>query len=69
MDTKKYQILILDSSIAMRKGLRALLTPVEADFFEAANGRDLWMLNRSAPRLLASLGSLQPGPASEMFVE
>ncbi len=39
METK-YRILIIDSSIAMRKGLRTLLSPLEADFFEASNGQE-----------------------------
>ncbi len=38
METK-CRILIIDSSIAMRKGLRTLLSPLEADFFEASNGQ------------------------------
>lgn len=37
MDTK-YQVLIIDSSVAMRKGLQTLLSALDADFFEAANG-------------------------------
>ena len=36
----KRQILVIDSSIAMRKGLRTLLSPLEADFFEASNGQE-----------------------------
>lgn len=33
------QILIIDSSIAMRKGFKTLLAPLEANFLEASNGQ------------------------------
>jgi hypothetical protein len=36
---------------------------------EAANGRDLWKLNQSAPRLLVALSSLSSGAPSGVAVE